>query len=85
MNEVAMGTVPVITPAEIRHGFLNQAILIFNEKVRNIDLKYARQVECYFDSFEPTIIEDLIAHIESAGWDVEVYRDVESPYFTVTV
>lgn len=85
MNEGAMGVVPIITPAEIRLGFLNQGILLFNERVRNVDLKYARKVEYYFSSFEPTIIEDLIKHIESAGWEVEVFRDVECPYFTVSV
>lgn len=85
MNEGAMGTVPLVTPAENRHGFLNQGIRIFNEKVFSVDLKYGRKVECYFDSFEPIIIEDLIKHITAAGWEVEVFRDVEFPYFSVTV
>lgn len=85
MSEVDMGAVPVITPAEFYRFYLNQGIRNFNEKIRDIDLKYGRKIECYFDSFEICIIEDLIAHIESAGWEVEVYRDVENPYFSVTV
>lgn len=85
MNDEIMGTVKVVSPEEIRHSMLNRGIRLFNEQVRTASLQEEQFVECYFSSFDVNIIEDLIGHITAAGWKVEVYRDVECPYFSVNI